>query len=472
MLFFPLHECNISTSVASSASLESSRSKRFHDVRDPDLAIADDVFTGRPAVTLAAVRVRNLSPVEGTATVSLDLLDAAGSVLLRVPLNKEAPLAVPPYQLGGNEGVLVPIVHSAELRRLLAEMPGRNMAYGLRATVETHGNDFDWSNNSKTKEWRPHSRVSAPMVRELAYTFTNVMPRSLRVRWQIHARIPPGWRVGGLPPVNKAFRWAAGEQLRDSFHVAVPMNAAHGSSASIRIALVDAASNRVREEHEWRQVFDSVPPRLSNYRAILLRNHTVAVQLMADDAHAGVSPGSVFTFYSIDGGKTWHKQAHDARLNPLGHMTWWETVIGPFPPQTRLLLGVTATDDADNRDAWLPVDASVFLAPVNAELLLEGRDPVFAPAPSTLFEVEYVASLLARHFAPSARAQLRASPTEATRQSGLSILDSLQVAEERSFIRWLSERKFELPFTQIRVPRVPVRFDVFSDGCALEVIVQ
>jgi hypothetical protein len=102
---------------------------------------------------------------------------------------------------------------------------------------------------------------------------------------------------------------------------------------------------------------------LSSYRAVLLSDGRVAVQVHAGDGESGMSGHGVTTRFSLDGGNTWHHQVHSSVEDDFGRPWIFETVLGPFPIGYGLLIGVSARDNAGNVTARLPFDASVYRAP-------------------------------------------------------------------------------------------------------------
>jgi hypothetical protein len=198
-------------------------------------------------------------------------------------------------------------------------------------------------------------------------------------------RVPPGARVVYAPSGNGHFL-PPGRHTRE-VRLVTPEQLPHGSVFAARLTLTDSVTGEVLQQHERIAVYDTVPPMLSSYRAVLLRDGRIAIQVRAGDRHAGVSESGVATLYSLDGGKTWHRQVHDFVEDDFGRPALFETVVGPFSPGADLLIGVRAQDMAGNASVRLPVDAGVFLAPRNAELVVDevgvlspDGNPIFAPA--------------------------------------------------------------------------------------------
>lgn len=168
---------------------------------------------------------------------------------------------------------------------------------------------------------------------------------------------------------------------------------------AISVVLILALLACASEEDAVRQLrgarrgasHDTVPPMVSNYRAVLLPDGRVAVQLLAGDAGSGISRTGAVTRYSLDGGRTWHRAIHSPVEDDFGRPALFETVLGPFPRGANLLLGLVVRDRAGNVSMQLPADAAVFLAPQNAGLAVDSFGMGKGPSGNPIFSPEAVA---------------------------------------------------------------------------------
>ena len=153
---------------------------------------------------------------------------------------------------------------------------------------------------------------------------------------------------------------------------------------------------QVYRQHEWFQVFDQIPPEVSNYRAIALPDHTLAIQALVADRHSGVLEATgVTTQFSVDDGKTWAVKAHNYKVGNFIQPTLFETVLGPFAPGTKVQIRITAKDTAGNAQTIIPNDASAFRAPQGSERLIQLAYIFPRTKANPIFEVERLKELTA-----------------------------------------------------------------------------
>jgi hypothetical protein len=173
-----------------------------------------------------------------------------------------------------------------------------------------------------------------------------------------------------------------------------PQKIDEGSFLETRLSLVDVESNRVFQQHEWFQVFDTEKPIVSNYKVVLLNDNTMAIQALVADKGSGVPQATgVSTEFSVDGGKTWAKKAHNYKVGNFVRPTLFETVIGPFTSGTKVLVRFTAMDTYGNSQTIIPDDASAFSAPNTAELLLQQSYIFPRTQQNPLFDLEKLKGL-------------------------------------------------------------------------------
>ena len=351
--------------------------------RDEKL-FAETTPLSRPGISIAwrnanqveevEVRVQNVGDRPGIGRVHVTVVDAEGAPLLDLrPPEEMSEIRIPAYEQGGREGKIIRMAASWELNALIDRFDRTRTRYGVVATVDTVGDDADWSDNRKIKEWNIPYRVRPGEVNVFNYTFRNTAGAASRVRWRIDQSAPPdGWRVEGLPHGGTTFVMAPGQAIGGVLLLRAPAQIAEGAFLETRLALVAEDSGKVLQQHEWFQVYDTEPPGVTNYRAVLLQDHTVAIQALVADKSSGVLEATgVSTEFSADNGRTWAVKSHNYKVGNFIRPTLFETVLGPFAPNTRVLVRFTALDTAGNAQSIIPADASAFVAPPLAERLIQ-----------------------------------------------------------------------------------------------------
>lgn len=351
----------------------------------PNLGISDDSSSQRASISLRQVRVRNLGSVSGEGVVSVAAVDSFGTPLMEVTLLDGAPIRVPAANLGGAEGRVMPISGFAAFESLVDSLARTNSRFGLRARIQTTGGDADESDNVKTREWGPWLSMAPSGELTINFNFA-VSHRTRAARVRMETVAVPSRALVDYPWSRDGLLLPPGRYTRE-VRLVTPKQLPMGSVFAARLTLTDSQTGVVLQQHERIAVYDTVPPMLSSYRAVLLRDGRVAIQVQAGDRHSGVSENGVATEYSLDGGTTWRSQVHVFVEDDFGRPALFETVLGPFSRGADLLIGVHTHDVAGNTSERLPVDASVFAAPRNAELLVDSFDirhpngnPVFGPA--------------------------------------------------------------------------------------------
>lgn len=209
----------------------------------------------------------------------------------------------------------------------------------------------------------------------------------------MHTELPTGWRLEGRPEENQSVVLSPGQSVRGTLLLKSPSNLKQGDFLETRIALVEE-DGRVYRQHEWFQVHDQIPPEVSNYRAIMLPDHTIAIQALVADRHSGVLEATgVTTEFSVDEGKTWAEKAHNYKVGNFVQPTLFETVIGPFAPNTKVQVRFTAKDTAGNAQTIIPSDVSAFRAPSGSEKLIQLAYVFPRTKANPIFEVERLKEL-------------------------------------------------------------------------------
>lgn len=456
----------------------------------PDLAIGDDEVYRRPnswslqdsgsapyqyaasrtGVSIAwrnadqveevEVRVVNLGDATGRGKVSVDVVNAEGRILLHLqPPEGEEVISVPPTGSGGSQGKIIRMKASWELNGMIDRFDLNHTQYGVMATVEPIGPDNDLSNNRKTKTWNNMSRVVPGGLTTFNYDFVNAesQPRVFTLKLE-RSRLPQGWQLIDSNAQLREVTLQPNDHLRGTLSLQVPSSTpSDGAFSEARIALVDRNTNSVYRQHEWFEIYDSTPPSVSNYRAILLPDHTIAIQALVADEQSGVLEATgVKTEYSLDGGKTWAQRAHNYKTGNFIRPTLFETVLGPFAPGTEILLRFSAMDTAGNVTAAIPADAQAFAAPSGAQQLLQLAYVFPRTKPNPIFNVEELRALTASIKSAQARGQdvrrfsrqdLSALGIPADRLAALGV-DAARFADLKSDLYKLG--LLDLPFDQIQ----------------------
>lgn len=350
----------------------------------PNLGIADDTSPQRAMISLRQIRIRNVGHVPGEGYLSIAIIDSVGTCLIEAPLENGHPITLPAASLGGTEGHIVPISGPPAFRKLLDSLVRTESRFGLRASIRTVGGDADDSDNVRTRECGPWAPMGPSATVSMTFSFAVSAPtRAAELHVELIG-VPIGSRLGADHNGGRLFLHPG--HYTKEVHLRTPKQLPHGSVFGVRLTLTDSVTGETLQQHERFAAYDTVPPMLTSYRGILLRDGRVAIQVQAGDRHSGVSEEGVATRYSLDGGKTWRQQVHSFVEDDFGKPALFETIIGPFAPGADLLIGLRVQDRAGNTTDALPTDASVFLAPSNAEQLLNAfsgpridGNPIFAP---------------------------------------------------------------------------------------------
>jgi hypothetical protein len=344
------------------------------------------------------VRVINLGTDPGEGKISVDVVDATGKILLHLtPPEGQEIIRLPGRDKGGAEGKVLRMKASWELNALIDRNDLTHTQYGVMATVEPLQADSDPFNNRKCKTWNVPFRVSREATNVFNFAISNNETVSKTFKWRlVHTALPPGWQLSGAPDESKEFTLAPGQSVRGSLLLKAPAEIAQGAYLESRIALVEADTGKVYRQHEWFQVFDEIPPEISNYRAILLPDHSIAIQALVADRNSGVLEATgVSTQFSVDGGKTWARKAHNYKVGNFVTPTLFEAVLGPFAPGTKVQVRITAFDTAGNAQTIIPSDATAFTAPPGAERLIQLAYIFPRTQANPIFEVERLKELTA-----------------------------------------------------------------------------
>lgn len=335
-----------------------------------------DGAASRPGVSIAwrnarqveevEVRVRNLGTDAGEGRVFVDVFDESGARLLHLePPDELKVIRVPAAEQGGREGKILRMKASRELNNVIDQFDRADLRYDVQATVETIGPDANPFDNTKTKSWNIPFRVRPSLLNVYNYRFKNHSDTAVSVVWRFeHTPNPQGWNIEGLPQDQAtSFVLSPGQEIRGSLMMKAPAAIAHGAFSESRLSLVETGTGKVYQQREWFQVFDTIPPTVSNYRLVITNDHRVAIQALVADRESGVLEATgVTTQYSSDSGLTWSTRPHNYKTGNFVRPTLFEAILGPFAPNTRLQLRFTARDTGGNWTGVIPADAAGFVA--------------------------------------------------------------------------------------------------------------
>jgi hypothetical protein len=338
------------------------------------------------------VRVRNLGSDAGRGRVYVDVLDETGKQLLRLtPPDDQKVISVPAVDRGGREGKILRMKANWSLNTLIDAYDRAHRRYDVRATVETIGPDSDPSDNAKVKSWNIPFAVHPGGINVYSYTFQNHETQTISVRWRFeHTPYPPGWNIEGVPAEQAPITLQPGQQLTGNLLMHAPQQLHQGDFVEARLSLIRADNSSLFQQHEWFQVYDVVPPVISNYKLVNTEDHHIGIQALVTDKDSGVLEATgVVTEFSTDGGHTWAITAHNYKSGNFVKPTLFEAVIGPFVPGTKLMLRMMARDTAGNIQTVIPTEA-VGIAPTptvrQTAMALFRQDYVFPRTrPSAIF---------------------------------------------------------------------------------------
>ena len=203
------------------------------------------------------------------------------------------------------------------------------------ATIDPIGPDEDLTNNSKTKTWNNMSSLVRGGTTTFNYVFVNHGRQTEKFRARLDVgHLPDGWQLQDSRSKAGKIVLEPGQEFRGTLSLVLPADKVpeNGAFSEARIALIEEDSGRVYRQHEWFEIHDTSPPLVSNYRVVMLKDHTIASQALVADQQSGVLEATgVKTGYSVDGGKTWATKAHNYKTGNFVRPTLFETVVGPFP---------------------------------------------------------------------------------------------------------------------------------------------
>ncbi|TQV88701.1 hypothetical protein [Aliikangiella coralliicola] len=358
--------------------------------------------SSRPGVSIAwrnanqveevEVRVLNFGDEPSMAKVYVDIVDESGAQLLHLePPEELRIIRVPAYSRGGKEGKILRMKADWGLNALIDRFDIARIRYHVKATVEAQGvEDSNLLNNSKVKSWNIPFRVNPNQTNSYNYTFTNHHSKTKKLKWMFeHTPYPRGWFIEGVPEENNEITLKPGESIYGTLTMKAPSQVQEGDFLEARLSLVDMDENRIFMQNEWFQIYDTKPPSVTDYRLISLDDGTLAIQALVSDHGSGILEATgVSTEFSVDGGKTWARKAHNYKVGNFVRPTLFETVIGPFKSGTKVQLRFTAKDTAGNAATIIPEDAVSFFAPPGANQLLENAYIFPRTQKNPIFEID------------------------------------------------------------------------------------
>ncbi|MGH0218494.1 hypothetical protein NKY68_00195 [Sinorhizobium meliloti] len=338
------------------------------------------------------VRVRNLGNTAGEGKLWVDVTDDEGAILLHLePPEEMRVVRIPAFADGGREGKIIRMKASRELNNLIDRFDLERRRYNVRATVETvSAIDVNPQDNIKTKSWNIPFRVEPGFTNHFNYKFKNQENTPIKVRWLFERTpYPPGWELSGIPTDTSPFELVPGQEIKGTLSLSAPEAIDEGAFLESRIALVNDSTGLIYQQHEWFQVYDTVPPIVADYRIVLTNDHRIAVQVLVADQGSGVLEATgVSTQFSTDGGRTFASRPHNYKAGNFVVPTLFESVLGPFAPNTNVQLRFLAKDTAGNVTSIIPDAATAIKAPQGAERLLDLAYIFPRTQPNAIFALE------------------------------------------------------------------------------------
>lgn len=332
----------------------------------PDLRFVLDTLTFVPRISFHEVWLTNVGPVTGDAKISITVADTAGSVLLEATLRGGDAVRIPAAHLGGQVGRVIEFSRSGALVELLDSLRGSNIPFVMYGRIATVGGDAFEADNSAERSWRPWTKLTPGSQATVPIGFditrkTQVRLESVRVPADVEVEAVQ-IRDGQVFAPGSYFGWVK---------VRSPQGLAIGSTYVLRSTLLDNSRRSVIRRVHHIAVYDTVAPRVTGYRVVILEDGRIAIQIRAGDEHSGISEVGVQTGYSLDGGRTWRRKRHDSIEDDFGRPAIFDGVIGPFASEDTVVIKVEVQDAVGNVSDQLPDDAVVLAAPRRAEILVD-----------------------------------------------------------------------------------------------------
>jgi hypothetical protein len=380
------------------------------------------------------VRVRNLGDQAAEGRIWVQVLDEGGSQLLRLePPDELQRIRLPAFSNGGREGKVIRMKASRELNNIIDQFDRERRRYDVRATVETLGaQDVNLRDNSKTKSWNIPYRVEPGLRNTFNYKFRNHESRPVTVKWLFERTpYPTGWQINGVPETTDEITIAPGSEIRGTLWMDAPNDIVEGAFVEARLSLLDAATGMIWQQHEWFQVYDTIPPKVTDYRIATIADRKIAIQALVSDQGSGVLEATgVSTQYSTDGGRTWAGSSHNYKVGNFVVPTLFEVVLGPFASGTDVQLRFNARDTAGNSTSLIPEVASAIRVPPGGEKLLDLAYVFPRTQPNAVFALD-PGQIDPGHIASQFSAAIAQSATEPERVETLvAVLQSVPITEE------------------------------------------
>ena len=369
------------------------------------------------------------------------VVDSFGGTIAKFLANDGRPILLPSAELGGIRGRAVPMPTSEAFLQLLDTLLSSRHRFGLRVTIHTNGKDADNSDNVSTREWGGEIRLSSDLEVDIAMTFRGA-DTLRRLRFG-HARMH--MPIGAIL-VDSILQYqdvAGMPGHRAWFRIRLPKPVAYGAVVAGQLLALDSATGVIVQEKELFAQYDSLPPVVTSYRALLFSDGRIGIHVEAGDEDSGMSESSIETVYSTNGGRTWSRVVHDCIEDDFGHPAIFETVLGPFSRGTNVLVGIAAHDVVGNSSDSLPTDFSVLVAPDGAESALSLTDDALAYG-NPIYKPNVIMRL--RKMATDSESETISSAAGSQRVFLLRRRDELQSLPD-SFVSWRVD-----PTKFLRVP--------------------
>lgn len=345
---------------------------------------ADERLYNRPAILIAwrntaqilevEVLVRNLGSDQGQGKVHIEILDEYGRSMVQMPSRgEEALITVPGRTEGGEEGKIVQLTGTKSLNALIDRLDRDKAKYYIKAAVETIEKDKNLLDNVKVKSYNRDFRAKPGAVHFFDYYFTNTTDHPQTLRWYLEmSPLPKGWELELKPAPGETMTIAPNQAIQGIIIARAPREIIEGDRLEIRVSGL-SPENEVIAQTEWHLVNDNTPPEIISPSITLNKDNEIDVALTASDRLSGIYEASgVKAEYSTDGGTTYSTRVISYLTGNFVGPTTFKTALGPFAPNSKVLVSLSAMDLAGNINRTEPV--SIQTGPVMVEKKAEIPD--------------------------------------------------------------------------------------------------
>lgn len=338
---------------------------------------ADERSYNRPAILIAwrntaqilevEVLVRNLGSDQGQGKVHIEILDEYGRSMVQMPSRgEEVLITIPGRTEGGEEGKIVQLTGTKSLNALIDRLDRDKAKYYIKAAVETIEKDKNLLDNVKVKSYNRDFRAKPGAVHFFDYYFTNTTDHPQTLRWYLEmSPLPKGWELELKPAPGATMTMAPNQAIQGIIIARAPREIIEGDRLEIRVSGL-SPENEVVAQTEWHLVNDNTPPEIISPSITLNKDNEIDVALTASDGLSGIYEASgVKAEYSTDGGTTYSTRVISYLTGNFVGPTTFKTALGPFAPNSNVLVSLSAMDLAGNINRTKPI--SIQTGPVMVE---------------------------------------------------------------------------------------------------------